>query len=147
VDSRVKIQPVPGPPPQAAGEEILETEISVVTPELSYKMVEILPVAVAAREGLVRMAVRPVVQTVVQVVQALMSIFWVSIWVAVEADRAVWPVQVRTVEVKAAVVLTRLAHSRQAEQLEPAAAAAAVHTRSRPMQGFSNSPGMVVPVQ
>jgi hypothetical protein len=57
-----------------AWEEIPETEISVVTPALSYKMVEILPAAAVAREGLVKMAVRPEVHSVVQGGRELVSV-------------------------------------------------------------------------
>ena len=134
-----------------AREEILETEMSAVPLALSYKMVEILPAAAVARLCLARMAELVFLGglKVVQADRELVSVSRVilSLWAAEEADRAAWRVQVRTVEGKAAVVLTRLAHSRQAEQLEPAAAAAAVLTRSRPIQGFLNSPAMVEPVQ
>jgi hypothetical protein len=57
-----------------AREEILETEMSAVPPALSYKMVEILPAAVAARQDLARMAVRPEVHSVVQVDRELVSV-------------------------------------------------------------------------
>jgi hypothetical protein len=70
-----------------------------------------------------------------------------SEWEAAEVGQGGSLELVQTVADKVVATWTRLAHSRQPEQLEPAAAAAAVHTRSRPMQGFSNNPGMVVLVQ